>query len=147
MNFLHLMRSYSLWQVKSLDMQGHLLFSVFHEKMWKFLACAYALCNYNNCFCVRHLWDEQPKVLEIKTFFIYLKFLNVFFVKIKCETALIVHTLGWLWYAVAKFLQFAWNFFCFLPDQKKEKKLACLKEGRNGWRRWWCSSPLHSLIK
>jgi hypothetical protein len=26
-------------------------------------------------------------------------------------------------------LQFAQNFFCFLPDQKKEKKLACLKEG------------------
>lgn len=130
--------------MKSLYIQGHLLFSVFHEKMWKFLACAYALCTYNNCFCVGHLWDEQPKVLEIKTFFLYLKFLNVFFVKIKFETALIVHTLGLLWYAVAEFLQFAQNFFCFLPDQRKE---AGLLEGRNGWRKWWCRSPLHSLIK
>lgn len=132
--------------MKSLDMQGHLLFSVFHEKMWKFLACAYALYNYNNCFCVGHLSDEQPKVLEIKTFFIYLKFLNVFFVKIKCETGLIVHTLGLLWYAVAEFLQFAQELFLFSAWSEKGKE-AGLLERRNGWRRWWCSSPLHSLIK
>lgn len=151
MNLLHLSRSCSLWPVNSLIIHwNHFTYRDTFCLVYSMRKCENSLLVHMHfaITIIVSVWDicetSNQKFWKSKQFLFYLKFLNVFFVKIKFETALIVHTLGWPWYAVAEFLQFAQNFFCFLPDQRKE---AGLLEGRNGWRRWWCRSPLHSLIK
>ncbi len=130
------MRSCSLRGVNSLIIQwNHLTCRDNFCLVFSMRKCENSLLVNIHCAItiIVSVWDicemSNQKFWKSKHLFIYLKFLNVFFVKIKCETALIVHTLGLLWYAVAEFLQFALNFFCFLPDQKNKKKLACLEEG------------------
>jgi hypothetical protein len=132
--------------MKSLDMQGQLLFSVFHEKMWKFLACEYPLCNYNYCFCVGHLWDEQPKVLEIKTFIYLFKIPECFLCENKMWNCLDCAHSGFTVICSCRISAICPELFLFSAWSEKQKE-AGLLGGRNGWRRWWCGSPLHSLIK